>query len=175
MESGEDLISSSINHIKNLTSLTSSKIQRIKWAGHVVRMDEDRTIKNVFQCPTNWPMSKGRPNLRWILRPRKYLLVLRTKNWRTPEEEGFLRRPRHSLGCRATEEGRKNLFYKHTTPTKYGNYMVRSHSNPRVDLEYDVNKKSFHNKSTSHGFDNHTINSKTKLELQECFLQIMFY
>ncbi|GFT60661.1 hypothetical protein TNCV_3583811 [Trichonephila clavipes] len=47
---------------------------------------------------------------------QKDLLVLRTKNWRTLAEEedglgkGFLRKPRPTLGCRAAEERRKELF-----------------------------------------------------------------
>ncbi|GFX39102.1 hypothetical protein TNCV_359161 [Trichonephila clavipes] len=30
------------------------KIQQVKWAGHVVRMDEVHTTKKSLQCPTNW-------------------------------------------------------------------------------------------------------------------------
>ncbi|GFX33499.1 uncharacterized protein TNCV_1006601 [Trichonephila clavipes] len=40
------------------------KIRRIKWAGHVVRMDEDRTTKNVFNAKPIDTRKKGRPNLR---------------------------------------------------------------------------------------------------------------
>ncbi|GFV05685.1 uncharacterized protein TNCV_2450131 [Trichonephila clavipes] len=35
------------------------KIQRIKRAGYVARMDEDRTTKKSLQCPTNWHTKKG--------------------------------------------------------------------------------------------------------------------
>ncbi|GFU58238.1 hypothetical protein TNCV_2886261 [Trichonephila clavipes] len=55
---------------------------------------------------------KGRPNLRWTDDLEKDFLVLRTKNWRTLAgrrlacvKKGFLRRPRPTLGYRATEEG----------------------------------------------------------------------
>ncbi|GFV59446.1 uncharacterized protein TNCV_3172861 [Trichonephila clavipes] len=40
------------------------KIQRIKWAGHVVRMDEDRTTKKVFNAQPIGTRRKGRSNLR---------------------------------------------------------------------------------------------------------------
>ncbi|GFT27877.1 uncharacterized protein TNCV_10841 [Trichonephila clavipes] len=59
------------------------KIQQIKWAGHVVRMDENHTTKKVFNAQPISTRRKGRPNIRWIDGLEKYLLVLRTKNWRT--------------------------------------------------------------------------------------------
>ncbi|GFT20590.1 hypothetical protein TNCV_2184141 [Trichonephila clavipes] len=69
----EDQISSSINHIKN-------RVQRIEWAGQVVRMDEGLTTKKVFNAQQIGTRRKGKPNLRWIDGLEKYLLVLRTKN-----------------------------------------------------------------------------------------------
>ncbi|GFS52608.1 uncharacterized protein TNCV_4852351 [Trichonephila clavipes] len=57
------------------------KIQ-IKWAGHIVRMDEDCTTKKVFNAQPIGTQRRGRPNL-WIDGIEKDLLVLRTKNWRT--------------------------------------------------------------------------------------------
>ncbi|GFU13181.1 uncharacterized protein TNCV_1445821 [Trichonephila clavipes] len=59
------------------------KLQRIKWAGPVVRRDEDRTTKKVYNAQPIRTRRKGRPNLRGIDGLEKYLLVLRTKNWRT--------------------------------------------------------------------------------------------
>ncbi|GFX86835.1 uncharacterized protein TNCV_3751081 [Trichonephila clavipes] len=47
-------------------------------------MNEDRTTKNVFNAQPIGTRRKGRPNLRWIDVLEKDLLVLRTKNWRTP-------------------------------------------------------------------------------------------
>ncbi|GFX59530.1 uncharacterized protein TNCV_2034581 [Trichonephila clavipes] len=51
------------------------KIQRIKWAGHVIRMNEDRTTKKVFSAQPIGTRRKGRPNLRWIDGLEKDLLV----------------------------------------------------------------------------------------------------
>ncbi|GFV65494.1 uncharacterized protein TNCV_1737311 [Trichonephila clavipes] len=59
------------------------KIQRIKRAGHVIRMNEDRTTKKVFNAQPIGTLRKGRPNLKWIDGLEKDLLVLRTRNWRT--------------------------------------------------------------------------------------------
>ncbi|GFV40637.1 uncharacterized protein TNCV_2117131 [Trichonephila clavipes] len=42
------------------------KIQRIKWAGHVIRMDENRTTRKVFNAEPIGSRRKGRPNLGWI-------------------------------------------------------------------------------------------------------------
>ncbi|GFX27722.1 uncharacterized protein TNCV_3662091 [Trichonephila clavipes] len=65
-EYGEkDQILSSINH-KESNIVNFIKIQRIKWAGHVVRMDENRTTKKVFNAQPIRTQRKGRPNLRWI-------------------------------------------------------------------------------------------------------------
>ncbi|GFW69065.1 uncharacterized protein TNCV_2919631 [Trichonephila clavipes] len=54
------------------------KIQRFKWAGHGVRIFEDRTTKKVFNARPFGTRRKGRPNLRWIDGLEKDLLVLRT-------------------------------------------------------------------------------------------------
>ncbi|GFV64988.1 uncharacterized protein TNCV_763301 [Trichonephila clavipes] len=59
------------------------KIQQIKWAGHVTRMNEDCTAKKVFNAQPIGTRRKGRPNLRWIDGLEKDLIVLRIKNWRT--------------------------------------------------------------------------------------------
>ncbi|GFU62459.1 uncharacterized protein TNCV_2203951 [Trichonephila clavipes] len=91
------------------------KIQRIKWAGYVIILNEDHTTKKVFNAQPTDTRRKGRPNLRWIDGLEKYFLVLRARNWQ--EEgwpgKGFLRRPRPTLGCRATEEGRKTFSKSH--------------------------------------------------------------
>ncbi|GFT88767.1 uncharacterized protein TNCV_906081 [Trichonephila clavipes] len=57
------------------------KIQRTKWAGHVVKMDENHTTKKVFSVQPIGTRRKNRPNLRWICDLKKDLPVLRTKNW----------------------------------------------------------------------------------------------
>ncbi|GFV91057.1 uncharacterized protein TNCV_1249391 [Trichonephila clavipes] len=66
---------------ENMTA--RSITQRNKGAGHVVRMDENRTTKKVFNAQPIRTRRKGRANLRWIDGLEKDLLVLRTKNWRT--------------------------------------------------------------------------------------------
>ncbi|GFX85299.1 uncharacterized protein TNCV_2675741 [Trichonephila clavipes] len=67
---------------KECESVNFIKVQRIKWAGHIVRMDEDRATKEVFNAESIGTRRKGKPNLRWIDNLEKDLLVLKTKNWR---------------------------------------------------------------------------------------------
>ncbi|GFX66561.1 uncharacterized protein TNCV_1794721 [Trichonephila clavipes] len=55
------------------------KVQRIKWAGPVVRMDEDHSTKKIFNAQLIGTRRKDRSNLRWIDDLVKYLLVLGTK------------------------------------------------------------------------------------------------
>ncbi|GFT00632.1 uncharacterized protein TNCV_141771 [Trichonephila clavipes] len=59
------------------------KVQRIQWAGHIVRIYEDPTTKKVFNAQPIVTWRKGRPKLRWIDGLEKDLLVLKTKNGRT--------------------------------------------------------------------------------------------
>ncbi|GFW50610.1 uncharacterized protein TNCV_2889121 [Trichonephila clavipes] len=54
------------------------KIQRIKWAGHVVRMSENRATKKVFNAQLIGTRRMGRLNLRWIDGIEKDL-ILRTR------------------------------------------------------------------------------------------------
>ncbi|GFT12886.1 uncharacterized protein TNCV_5095901 [Trichonephila clavipes] len=76
-------------------------------------MNEDHTTKKVFNAQPIATRRKGMSNLRWIDGLEKDVLALRTKNLRRlagrrlASGKDFLRRPKPTLGCRATEEGRK--------------------------------------------------------------------
>ncbi|GFW96877.1 hypothetical protein TNCV_2160131 [Trichonephila clavipes] len=75
-------------------------------------MDEDRPDHwKILQWPTNWHTEKSRSILTWIDGLEKYILVLRTKNWRRlvgrkMARKRLLEKAKAHLGCRATEEGR---------------------------------------------------------------------
>ncbi|GFV17131.1 putative endonuclease-reverse transcriptase [Trichonephila clavipes] len=42
------------------------KLQRLKWTGHLARMNEDRCSKKIFLAKPMGNRSRGRPPLRWI-------------------------------------------------------------------------------------------------------------
>jgi len=42
------------------------KIRRLEWLGHVVRMNETRAVKKIFEGKLKGRRGRGRPRLRWI-------------------------------------------------------------------------------------------------------------
>jgi hypothetical protein len=42
------------------------KIQRLEWLRHVVRMNEIRSVKKIFEGKLEGRRSRGRPRRRWI-------------------------------------------------------------------------------------------------------------
>jgi len=42
------------------------KIRRLEWLGHVVRMNETRSVKKIFEGKLEGQGGTGRPRLRWI-------------------------------------------------------------------------------------------------------------
>ena len=42
------------------------KIRRLEWLGHVVRMNETRSVKKIFEGKLEGRRGGGRPTLRWI-------------------------------------------------------------------------------------------------------------
>ncbi|GFT37778.1 hypothetical protein TNCV_4128561 [Trichonephila clavipes] len=57
--------------------------QRLKWAGHLARMKEDRCFKKIFLAKPMGNRLQGRPPLRWIDSVEKDLHILKVKNWKT--------------------------------------------------------------------------------------------
>jgi hypothetical protein len=46
--------------------VTSIKVRRLEWAGHVASMDDERKVKRVFQGNPGGRIKPGRPRLRWL-------------------------------------------------------------------------------------------------------------
>lgn len=59
------------------------KIQRMKWAGHVIRMNSERSTLKIFLARPTGTRARGRPNLRWVDCLERDLTILRVKNWKT--------------------------------------------------------------------------------------------
>jgi hypothetical protein len=63
------------------------KSQRLRWAGHVMRMEKTRTTRK----RTGWTPYKarpvGRPRLRWVDQVEEDLKRMRITGWRVKAEE----------------------------------------------------------------------------------------
>ena len=57
-------------------------IQRLRWLGHVFRMDEEAPAKKVFEAKAEGRRRRGRPCLRWIDQAEEALTALGERNWR---------------------------------------------------------------------------------------------
>ena len=57
-------------------------IQRLRWLGHVVRMDEEAPAKKVFEGEVQGSRRRGRPLLRWKDQVEETLCSLGVQNWR---------------------------------------------------------------------------------------------
>ena len=58
------------------------KVERLAWAGHLVRMDSDRTVKKIFNTKPDGARSVGRPKLRWEDVFNQDMRILGVKNWK---------------------------------------------------------------------------------------------
>jgi transcription termination factor 2 len=58
-------------------------IQRLEWLGHVVRMNETRSVKKIFEGNLEGRRGRGRARLRWINDVEDDRRKLGVKRWRT--------------------------------------------------------------------------------------------
>ena len=58
------------------------KVKRLGWAGHLVRMNNDRTLKKIFNTKPDGARSVGRPKLRWEDGVDQDMRILRSRNWK---------------------------------------------------------------------------------------------
>ena len=64
--------------------VTSIRIARLRWAGHVQIMNEEDVLKRIMKCTPEGKRGHGRPRLRWvdgILQDVKVLGAKKNKNW----------------------------------------------------------------------------------------------
>ena len=59
------------------------KSRRLKWAGHVARMKEDRSAFKILTCKPTEKRPLGRPRWGWEDSVRMYFkeIVINTRNW----------------------------------------------------------------------------------------------
>ncbi|GFW09623.1 hypothetical protein TNCV_3997291 [Trichonephila clavipes] len=79
----EEQISSSINHIRNLTLLTSSKYNELNWQITLSKWTKTAPLKKSSMPNQFAHEKKAGQMLEGLMAWKKDLLVLRTKKWRT--------------------------------------------------------------------------------------------
>jgi hypothetical protein len=62
--------------------VTYIKVKRLAWAGHLVCMNNDRTIKKIFNTKPDEVRSVGRPKQRWEDGVDQDITILGVKNWK---------------------------------------------------------------------------------------------
>ena len=67
---------------KSQDIVTVIKIRRLEWLVHVIRMNETRCVKKIFEGKLEGRRGKGRPRLRWINDVEDDLRKLCVKRWR---------------------------------------------------------------------------------------------
>jgi hypothetical protein len=70
------------------------KRERMRWAGHVQRMPEERVVKKIFPGQPGGSRRKGRPRLRWVDDLEEDLKKIGISGWRRMAEDrkGWRRR-----------------------------------------------------------------------------------
>jgi hypothetical protein len=67
--------------------VTSIKVRRLEWAGHVVRMDVERMVIRVFLGNPVGRRKPGRPRIRWLDCVEDGLKTLGVRRWRKRAED----------------------------------------------------------------------------------------
>jgi hypothetical protein len=67
--------------------ITSIKVRRLEWAGHVVRMDDERMVKCVFLGIPGGIGKPGKPRLRWLDYVEDDLKTMEVRRWRKKADD----------------------------------------------------------------------------------------
>jgi hypothetical protein len=62
--------------------VVDTKMKRPEWLGHVIRMDQRRVVKKIFDNKSEGRRKVGRPRLRWLDDVENDLRVMKIKRWR---------------------------------------------------------------------------------------------
>jgi hypothetical protein len=88
---------------KDMGIAADIKKNTFKWIGNIVRMDQGRTAKKIFDRKSKGSRRRGRPRLRWLEDVEKDLPDMKVKRWRPQtvnmkEWASVLGRPKLSEG-----------------------------------------------------------------------------
>jgi hypothetical protein len=70
------------NLIEDADIVRFIKAQRIKWLGHIQRMDQARPTRTLLDWKTMGTRPVGRPRQRWQENVMEYLKKMKVKNWK---------------------------------------------------------------------------------------------
>jgi hypothetical protein len=92
--------------------VTTIKKSRLKWLGHVHRMNSQRGLKKALEGNPGGRRRKGRNRKRWLDDVQDDIIKMGVKRWRTKAMDRgnrgkYVRRPRFFKNCRATEKRRR--------------------------------------------------------------------
>ena len=79
---GNDTTMNCMKHLTNQTLLIISKLERLAWTGHLVRMNNDRTLRKIFNTKPDGARIVGRPKLRCENGVDQDMRILGVKNWK---------------------------------------------------------------------------------------------
>jgi hypothetical protein len=72
-----------ITKYKSQDIITVIKIRRLEWLGHIIRTDETRSVKKIFEGKLEGRRGRGQPRLRWMNDVEDDSRTLGVKRWRT--------------------------------------------------------------------------------------------
>jgi len=70
--------------------VTTITVRKLKWAGHLERMCDDRIVKKVFQRKPGGSRRARRPKLSWLGYTENDLKSMDVKRWRKKPEDRFV-------------------------------------------------------------------------------------
>jgi hypothetical protein len=90
--------------------VTTIKARRLEWAGHLLRVSDDRTVKKVFLGKPDGRKKVVRPKLRWRHCTENGLKFMRVKRWRKKaktDSYGLSFWRRYRLNCKDLMQKKK--------------------------------------------------------------------
>jgi hypothetical protein len=109
--------------LKDSNNVNYIKAKRLAWAGHVMRVNDSRTVKKIFNIKLEGVRRVGRPKMRWEDCVDQDMRILEVKNWKkvaldTDEWAKLLKKARAHQGPMMISTKYAsiviNLFYRRT-------------------------------------------------------------
>jgi hypothetical protein len=80
--SADQLLTTTRNRLVQLVFTADIKINRLRWAGHVIRLEEQNPARRVLVAVVEGRRQRGRTKLRWENGVREDARMLAERNWR---------------------------------------------------------------------------------------------